>query len=129
MKYEDADTAVVVTVLCIAGLYVACWIAYRVHESIEHARAAYREALAPIGAPYVPSVPVGAAPGTYKAHSLLITQCPDPLMWYAKLVGQEVPYLGTWGHESVHKSREPDGFINIVKMADARIIVREERRK
>lgn len=72
-----------------------------------------------------PTLPVGGPPETYKTHRLHITQCPDPNMWYAKLVGKDVPYLGTWPNEGYHKSREPAGFVNIVQIADAHIIVRE----
>lgn len=74
-------------------------------------------------------LPVGAPPDTYKTYRLLITRCPDPFMWYRDLVGKEVPYLGTWPSEDCHKSREPAGFINIVKIADARIVIREENAK
>lgn len=52
---------------------------------------------------------------------LLITQCPDHLMWYASKVGEKVPYLGTWPHEG-YKSREPAGHVNIVKFDDATIV-------
>ncbi len=56
---------------------------------------------------------------------LLITGCTDPMMWYSKLVGQEVPYLGEWKSEGCFKSREPAGYVNIVKFADARVIIKE----
>ena len=49
---------------------------------------------------------------------LKIIKCNDPLMWYAGLVGQHVPYLGEWRGEG-HKSREPAGFLNIVKFGAA----------
>lgn len=51
---------------------------------------------------------------------LLIKQCPDPLRWYASLIGQTVPYLGDVGGE--YKSREPDGYVNFVQYADAEIV-------
>ena len=52
---------------------------------------------------------------------LRIIKCNDPLMWYAGMVGQYVPYLGEWRGEG-YKSREPAGFINIVRFDDAEIV-------
>ena len=52
---------------------------------------------------------------------LKITKCNDPLMWYAGMVGQYVPYLGEWRGEG-YKSREPAGFLNIVRFEDAEIV-------
>lgn len=44
-------------------------------------------------------------------------------MWYSKFVGQTVPYLGEWSDTpDVYKSREPAGYINIVKKSDAQIV-------
>lgn len=48
---------------------------------------------------------------------LLIVRCRDPLMWYSGMVGRCVPYLGEW--PDGYKSREPAGFLNIVKKDDA----------
>lgn len=56
---------------------------------------------------------------------LVIKQCPDPMMWYANLIGKEVPYLGEWKSTREYRSREPAGYINIVKFDDATIIVKE----
>lgn len=54
---------------------------------------------------------------------LLIHSCPDSQMWYRGLVGQRVPYLGEWRDTpDVFKSREPAGFVNIVKKSDATIV-------
>lgn len=53
-------------------------------------------------------------------YMLLIVQSPDPLMWYASKIGQTVPLVGQWPEG--FKSREPAGYINIVKYADARIV-------
>lgn len=50
---------------------------------------------------------------------LHIHRCSDPHMWYAGLVGQTVPYLGTWSDG--YKSREPAGCINIVRFEDANL--------
>ena len=52
---------------------------------------------------------------------LLIKQCPDKLRWYADLIGQTVPYLGTMDNGE-HKSREPAGYINFVQIEDSKII-------
>lgn len=48
---------------------------------------------------------------------LLIEKCPDPLKWYAKLVGEFVPLLAVEGNE--YRSQEPAGYINFVAMVDA----------
>lgn len=53
--------------------------------------------------------------------ALRITRSPDLLMWYAPLVGKLVPYLGEWP-ESGYKSREPGGYTNVVRFADAEIV-------
>lgn len=58
---------------------------------------------------------------------LLIHRCPDPHMWYSGMVGQRVPYLGEWRDTpDVYKSREPAGYVNIVKKADATIVDSED---
>jgi hypothetical protein len=51
---------------------------------------------------------------------LKINKCSDPSMWYAGLVGQSVELVkedaeGYW-------SREPAGFINIVRREDAEVV-------
>jgi hypothetical protein len=51
---------------------------------------------------------------------LLIKQCPDPMRWYAHLIGQTVPFLGDVGNE--YKSREPAGYINFVQYPDAEVV-------
>lgn len=51
---------------------------------------------------------------------LLIKRCPDPQMWYAKLVGEKVPYEGRWPEG--YKSREPAGHINVVRFEDAELV-------
>lgn len=58
----------------------------------------------------------------FDEHQLLITQCRDPLMWYAKKVGQFVPYVRNWPEG--YASREDSGMINIVKFEDA-VVVRK----
>lgn len=56
---------------------------------------------------------------------LLITGCTDSSMWYSKMVGKEVPYLGEWKADGCFKSREPAGYVNIVWFKDARVIIKE----
>lgn len=51
---------------------------------------------------------------------LLITGCTDPLMWYAGLVGQEVPFLIE--HPDCYMGREPAGYSNMVHKKDAEIV-------
>lgn len=56
---------------------------------------------------------------------LRIKQCRDPLMWYAGMVGQDVPFCGQW--PEAYKSREPAGYINRVEFDDADVVdVHEE---
>lgn len=57
---------------------------------------------------------------TQPKKQLRITRCSDSLMWYANLVGQTVPYLGTWPEG--YRSREPAGYINVVRFQDAEVI-------
>jgi len=56
---------------------------------------------------------------------LLITGCTDPMLWYSRMVGEEVPYLGKWEADKCFKSREPAGYVNIVHFKDARVIIKE----
>lgn len=51
---------------------------------------------------------------------LRITKAKDPLMWYADLIGDLVPYCGQW--RDAYKSLEPAGFLNRVEFADAEIV-------
>ena len=54
---------------------------------------------------------------------LRIIKCSDGMMWYADMVGQTVPYLGGWSDSpDVYASREPAGYVNIVKKIDAEIV-------
>lgn len=52
--------------------------------------------------------------------ALKILSCSDPMLWYAKLIGETVPLLRI--EHSEYISREPAGYINIVKKTDAIII-------
>jgi hypothetical protein len=51
---------------------------------------------------------------------LQITDCKDPMMWYADKVGECVPYVRTF--EDCYLSREPAGYANIVKFEDAEVV-------
>ncbi len=53
---------------------------------------------------------------------ILILGCEDPLMWYASFVGETVPYVREEKDHFI--SREPDGYVNIVKKSDAEIVGR-----
>ena len=52
---------------------------------------------------------------------LRIVQCPDPTMWYAKHVGELVPFRGSWPGEG-YKSVDDGGYINVVKFTDAEVV-------
>jgi hypothetical protein len=52
---------------------------------------------------------------------LKITNCADPMLWYADKVGDLVPYCGKW--PEAYRSREPAGYSNIVKFEDAEIVI------
>jgi hypothetical protein len=56
-------------------------------------------------------------------RSLKILKCSDSLMWYSKLVGEVVPYVREY--DDCYMSREPAGYLNIVKLEDAEIIDEE----
>lgn len=49
-----------------------------------------------------------------------IEKCSDPQLWYADLVGQEVPYIREI--DEGYLSREPAGYTNIVRREDGRVI-------
>jgi len=51
---------------------------------------------------------------------LKIIQCSDSMLWYANLVGQEVPLLKEVDEGWL--SEEPDGYTNIVRRSDAQVI-------
>lgn len=52
-----------------------------------------------------------------KGRALRVTNCRDPHMWYAGLVGQVVPLVRE--EADCYWSREPAGYVNIVHKADA----------
>jgi len=51
---------------------------------------------------------------------LMITGCSNSSFWYAGKVGAVVDYLGSDRGEYI--TREPSGFVNIVKLADAELV-------
>ena len=51
---------------------------------------------------------------------LLIHRCPDSSMWYSHLVGERVVLVRDTGIEYI--SREPDGYLNIVRYVDADVV-------
>lgn len=51
---------------------------------------------------------------------LMITGCSDNSFWYAGKVGAVVDYLGSDRGEYI--TREPSGFVNIIKFADAELV-------
>lgn len=53
-------------------------------------------------------------------RELVITQCPDPLMWYAARINQTVPLVRE--EHDCYLSREPSGYINTVRKTDAKIV-------
>lgn len=54
------------------------------------------------------------------ARALMIISCSDPHMWYAGLVGQVVALVRE--EPDCYWSREPAGYVNIVRKADAELI-------
>lgn len=53
-----------------------------------------------------------------------IEQCRDPMLWYSKLVGNLVPYVGEV--DDIYWSREPAGYKNLVYKTDACIVEQVE---
>lgn len=51
---------------------------------------------------------------------LRIDRCSDPLMWYREHVGYLVDYRGS--DAAGHWSREPAGYVNVVRHADATLL-------
>lgn len=54
-----------------------------------------------------------------QARNVIITQCPDRLMWYRQSVGQAAPLLANLPAEDCYLSREHSGLTNIIRHADA----------
>lgn len=53
------------------------------------------------------------------ASHIVITRCPDSLMWYAGKVGHIVPLVRDLPSDGSYLSREPSGLTNIVRHEDA----------
>ena len=53
-------------------------------------------------------------------RELRIIGCSDPLMWYSHKVGKSVPFVREL--EDCFISREPTGYVNIVRKEDAEIV-------
>ena len=51
---------------------------------------------------------------------LMITGCSNSSFWYAEKVGSVVDYLGSDRGEYI--TREPSGFVNIIKFPDAELV-------
>jgi len=59
-----------------------------------------------------------------KMKNLLIKQCPDPMRWYAGMIGQHVQFMGDVGTE--YRSKEPAGYWNFVQYEDCEIVEVDE---
>jgi hypothetical protein len=53
---------------------------------------------------------------------ILIKQCKDPMLWYADLIGQTVPYFKIVHGPTEYMSREPDGYVNFVRFEDGELV-------
>ena len=53
-------------------------------------------------------------------RAIKIIKCSDPLMWYREKVGDTVQLVREY--EDCYMSREPAGYLNIVKLEDAEIV-------
>jgi len=54
--------------------------------------------------------------------AIKINSCQNPLFWYSELIGKLVPYIGVDDVCHEYLSREPDGYINIVKVLDGEVV-------
>ena len=52
--------------------------------------------------------------------ALKIVKCSDPLMWYQNKVGETVQLVREY--EDCYMSREPAGYLNVVRLEDAEIV-------
>lgn len=52
---------------------------------------------------------------------LKIKSCSDPMMWYSDKVGGTFSLIGEMKGEG-YATREPDGYINVVRYDDAEIV-------
>lgn len=58
--------------------------------------------------------------GLVRLRLLKVTRCQDAMMWYAKMVGEYVPYGGFQSEQ--WRSREPAGYVNFIEPEDARVV-------
>lgn len=55
--------------------------------------------------------------------ALKIIKCSDSMMWYRDKVGEVVPLAKhEYADSDIYWSREPAGYLNIVKKQDAKVI-------
>jgi hypothetical protein len=52
--------------------------------------------------------------------ALKIIRCSDSLMWYCNKVGETVQLVREY--EDCYMSREPAGYLNVVRLEDAEIV-------
>lgn len=52
--------------------------------------------------------------------ALRLLNCSDPMMWYRDKVGDVVAFVREY--DDCYMSREPAGYLNIVKKQDAEIV-------
>lgn len=70
-----------------------------------------------------PSIMCGIRDDTsYKTKVLKIIECSDSQYWYSDMIGKYVPYVRAHPNEDIYISREPEGYVNIVKMCDAELL-------
>lgn len=55
--------------------------------------------------------------------AIRIIKCSDSMLWYAKLIGKTVEFIREI--DEGYLSREPSGYINIVRKKDAELINEE----
>lgn len=58
---------------------------------------------------------------------ITIIQCTDSMLWYAKMIGQEVEFLGE--EDMMYWSRDRGGYKNIVWKKDARLSLDEQSKQ
>jgi hypothetical protein len=53
-------------------------------------------------------------------RALKIVKCSDSLMWYQNKIGETVQLVREY--EDCYMSREPAGYLNVVRLEDAEIV-------
>jgi len=56
-----------------------------------------------------------------------IIQCKDPMMWYRDCIGKLFPVIKEY--EDEYLTRELDGYLNIVRKTDAKVVLTNWRLK